>query len=121
MSTRFELDGGAIAFLAASHALPLVSIVVALRTGSTHDPPGKEGLARIVARMLRRGCEGLSAHEIEDTIDRLGGEMSVDTGYASVSIHAQVIGRNLGPFVDLLARLLATPTFPEDEFERLRR
>ena len=31
---------------------------------------------------------------------------------STVAIHAQVIARNLEPFVDLLARLLATPTFP---------
>src|SRR6202041_3248240 len=34
---------------------------------------------------------------------------------------AQVIARNVDPFVELLARMLRTPTFPEPELERLKR
>jgi zinc protease len=118
---RFELDGGALALLEASHAVPLVSIVVALRCGSAVDSPGKEGLARIAMRMLRRGCDGLSSEQIDFRIDALGAEMAVDSSPSTVAIHAQVIARNLDAFVELLARLLATPTFPDAELERLKR
>jgi zinc protease len=118
---RFELDGGALALLEATHALPLVSLVVSLRCGSASDPEGKAGLARIAVRMLRRGCDGLTAEQIDFRIDSLGAEMAVDTAPSTVAIHAQVISRNLSPLVDLLARLMATPTFPIDELERLKR
>ena len=118
---RFDLDGGALALLEASHAVPLVSLVLALRCGSALDPPGKEGLARLTTRMLRRGCEGMNAEQIDFRIDVLGAEMAVDTSPSTVAIHAQVIARNVDAFIDLLAKLLATPTFPEDELARLRR
>jgi zinc protease len=118
---RFELDGGALAMLEASHAVPLVSLVVALRSGSALDPAGKEGLARLTMRMLRRGCEGMISEQIDFRIDALGAEMAVDTSPSTVAIHAQVIARNVDAFFDLLAKLLATPTFPEDELARLRR
>ncbi len=118
---RFDVDGGALALLEPSHDVPLVSLVVALRSGSTADPPGKSGLARIAMRMLRRGCEGLGSERIDFGIDMLGAEMAVDTSHSTVAIHAQVIARNLDAFVDLLARLLAQPTFPEDELQKLKR
>lgn len=118
---RFDLDGGALAMLEPSHAVPLVSMVVSLRSGSALDPAGKEGLARLTMRMLRRGCEGMSSEQIDFRIDALGAEMAVDTSPSTVAIHAQVIARNLDAFIDLLAKLLATPTFPEDELARLRR
>jgi zinc protease len=118
---RFDLAGGGTLLVESHHALPLVSIVIALRTGSAFDPPGKEGVARIAGRMLRRGCAGLKATEIEDAIDRLGGELSVDLSASSLAIHAQVIGRNVEPFIDLVARLLSSPTFPADELGRLLR
>lgn len=118
---RFDLDGGALALLEPSRAIPLVSVVVALRCGSAKDPPGKEGLARIALRMLRRGAEGLTAEQIDFRIDSLGAEMAVDTAASTVGIHAQVIARNTDAFFDLLARLLAAPTFPDDEIERLKR
>jgi zinc protease len=119
--SRFELDGGAVAFLEPTHAVPIVSIVIALRCGSAVDLPGKSGLARIALRMLRRGCEGMTAEQIDFRIDLLGGELAVDASPSSVAMHAQVIARSLDPFIDLLTRLLGTPTFPEDELERLKR
>jgi zinc protease len=118
---RFALEGETVAFLEESHAIPLVSIVIAFRMGSGEDPAGKEGLARLAMRMLRRGTDKKSAKQIEESIDTLGGEMAVDTSVSSVAVHAQVIGRNVEPFVDLLAHLLSSSTFPEDEFSRLRR
>jgi zinc protease len=120
-TARTDLDGGGVLLVEESHALPLVSIVVSLRSGSAFDPIGKEGVARIVGRMLRRGCVGMKAHAIEDAIDRLGGEISIDLTTSSLSVQGQVIGRNLDPFIDLFARLLGTPEFPLDELERLKR
>jgi len=118
---RFEMDGGSVLLLEPSRAIPLVSVVVALRCGSAKDPPGKEGLARLALRMLRRGAEGLTAEQIDFRIDALGAEMAVDTSASTVGIHAQVIARNTDAFFDLLARLLSTPAFPDDEIERLKR
>ncbi len=120
-AARFDLDGGAVALLEESHAVPLVSIAIVFRSGATLDPVGKEGALRVAGRMLRRGCVGMSATAIEDAIDRLGAEFTVDVSHSSVAVHAYVIGRNLEPFVDLMARLLCTPTFPEDELGRLQR
>ena len=118
---RFALDGGALALFEPSHTVPLVSIVLSLRSGSAVEPANKAGLARIAVRMLRRGCEGMTAEQIDFRIDALGAEMAVDTSPSTVAIHAQVIARNVEAFVDLLARLLTTPTFPLDELERLKR
>ncbi len=120
-TTRVDLPGGAVLLVEAAHAVPLVSIAVSFRSGSALDPAGKDGLTRIALRMLRRGCEGMTAEQIDFRIDLLGGEMAVDTSSSTVAIHAQVISRNLDAFVELLARLMAQPTFPDDELQRLKR
>jgi zinc protease len=115
------VDGGAVMYVEEARVIPLVSMAICLRSGSAHDPPGKEGLARITARMLRRGTGGMSAQEVEEAIDRLGAELSYEIAPSTVTLHAQVIRRNAAAFVDLLARLLGKPTFAEDELERLKR
>ncbi len=116
-----DLGGGAKLFVEPSPVVPLVSVVVALRTGAAHDPVGKEGLSRITARMLRRGCQGMSAMDIERAIDRLGAEAGFDVGSSSTAVAGHVLARNLEPFVDLLAKLLSSPTFDEAELARLLR
>lgn len=121
MTIRFELDGGAVGFVESSAAVPLVSLVVSVRSGAIADPEGKDGVCRFAARMLRRGADGMTAQEIEATIDRLGAELALDVGPSTVSLHGQVIRRNVEPFVALIARLLGEPAFAEEEIARLRR
>jgi zinc protease len=118
---RLDLGDGATLLFDEDHTLPLVSITVAMRSGSAHDPAGKEGASRLATRMLRRGAAGMSAKDIEDQIDRLGGELSTDVAPSSSAIEGQVIERNLEPFVDLFAKILGAPGFPEDELTRLKR
>ncbi len=118
---RFDVEGGGLALHEPDPAVPLVSLVISLRSGSAADPEGKSGLARIATRMLRRGSAGLTAEQIDVRIDSLGAELAVDTSPSTVSLQAQVIARNLDPLVDLLAGLLASPPFPEDELGRLKR
>ncbi|HEY1957626.1 MAG TPA: pitrilysin family protein [Polyangiaceae bacterium] len=116
-----ELGAGAKLFVQTSHVLPIVAVVVALRTGAAHDPAGKEGLSRATARMLRRGCEGLDAIAVERSIDALGGEVGFEVAASSTAVSGQVLARNLEPFVDLVAKMIGKPTFAQDEVDRLLR
>ena len=118
---RFTLPGGAVGFVESSNALPLVSISLSVRSGALADPEGKDGLTRITARMMRRGCKGLTSSEIEMAADTLGGEFGFDVGPSTISLHGQVIRRNLEPFIALLVRILGTPSFDPDELARLKR
>ena len=99
--------------------LPLVSFTLALRSGAAHEPEDRSGVARLTARMFRRGADGLTAQQIEEAIDALGGEFAVDVGGSTMALHGTVIRRNLEPFVDLVTRLVGSPTFDETELARL--
>ncbi len=104
-----------------SDALPIVSVAVTFRSGSAHDPPGREGVARVFARMLRRGAHGYTAQQIEEAIDALGAELAADVSVSSTTVHFEVIRRSLDAMVDVVANLLARPTFDERELSRLLR
>lgn len=108
-------------FVETSRALPFASVVVTFRSGSVHDPAGREGLSRVTARMLRRGCEGYSKERIEETIDSLGAEFGADTLMSGTTVSFEVIRRSLGPMSDLVATMLGKPTFADEELGRLLR
>lgn len=118
---RFELPGGGVGFVESATPVPLVTIVVSFRNGGTSDPIGKDGLTRVMARLMRRGCQGMTSEQIDEAVDSLGAELSLEVGPSTTSVHAQVIRRNLEPFCDLLARILGTPTFDAAELGRLLR
>ncbi|MBW2457766.1 MAG: insulinase family protein [Deltaproteobacteria bacterium] len=104
-----------------SRAIPLVSMAVTFRAGAVHDPADRPGLARLTARMLRRGYEGQTAEEIEQAIDRLGGSVSAHVGLGISSVGCEVLVRSAEPMAALMGRLLTTPTFDATELEKLKR
>jgi zinc protease len=110
-----------LTFVETSRALPMVSVAVSFRSGSVHDPAGKEGLSRITARMLRRGCAGYTKERIEET-DRLP-RRRVRRRHPDERHHRLVRGhpplhRSVrGPRRDDARR----PPFPDDELARLLR
>jgi zinc protease len=118
---RDRSEEGPKIYVEESAALPFASIAVAIRSGASSDPAGKEGLTRVMVRMLRRGCKGLRSHEIEEKIDALGAEFSADVSPSVITLHADVITRSLDAIVDLLATMMAEPTFDEVELGRLLR
>lgn len=108
-------------FVETSRALPFVSVVVTFRSGAVHDPAGREGTSRVTARMLRRGCDGYTKERIEETIDSLGAEFGADTLTSGTTASFEVIRRSLEPLADLVATMLARPSFDEGELARLLR
>lgn len=104
-----------------SRALPLIAVSVACRNGALLDPEGKEGLTRLVARLMRRTAAGLDPQQIDVRIDSLGGSLGIDAAHSTVSFHGTVIARSLEPFVDLFADMLCGPGFAEAELGRLKR
>jgi zinc protease len=104
-----------------SRELPLVAVTVAFRVGAVHDPPERAGLARMAARMLRRGFAGMGVEQIDDRIDALGAELGAGVGLGSTTVHVEFLKRSLAGVTELLGQLLTTPSFDPEELGRLRR
>jgi zinc protease len=104
-----------------SRELPLVSVMVGFKVGSVLDPVGKEGLTRLMVRMLRRGAAGMDATTIENHIDRLGADLSEHVGTSTVSFQMEIIRRSFDRGIELFAKLLGSPSFDVVELGKLVR
>ncbi|MDQ3031169.1 MAG: insulinase family protein [Myxococcota bacterium] len=106
---RWKTDRGITVLLEESHAIPLVDVELVIESGALHDPPGKEGLARLAARMLRMGTKRLTAEQADEAIDAMGASVSADVGHSVIRLHASVIRRNLPQLLDLLGSFVSAP------------
>jgi zinc protease len=107
--------------LETSRALPLVSVLVGFKAGSHDEPSGKDGLTRLMARMLRRGAGGLDATQVEAAFDRLGADLGEVAGPTAVTLHLDVIRRSFDRAIDLVATLLGEPALDAAELAKLVR
>ena len=118
---KIKLDNGLIVFLMKYTKLPLVNFRFLLRRGSVYDSPGKEGLARITASLLKKGTSHLNAIEIFNEIDLLGGEIecSADLDY-SIAV-GEFLSKNWDKGFDIFTDIILNPVFDEKEVERKKK
>ena len=118
---RFETEQGVPVLCETSHALPLVDFEVLLRSGSVHDPLGKEGLLRMTWRLARMGTGTLASQEFEEAIARLGARLAIETSTSFVRVHGTVIRKNLREFMSLVAEMLQRPAMRTADLAQVKR
>ncbi len=100
---------------------PTISFRIWLKVGSQDDPPGKEGLAAITARMI--GEASTRANDYEKILDRL---FPLAAGYSARSdtemtiVSARVHKDNLAPFYPLFVQSLISPAFKQQDLDRIK-
>jgi zinc protease len=102
------------------HEQPIVSLRLLVRAGSATDPHDKEGLASLLASLLDQGTTKLSAHQIADQIDSVGGELGAGTSSDLTFASVVVMKDSFGAGLDLLSDVVRHPAFDADEIERQR-
>jgi predicted Zn-dependent peptidase len=115
-----RLPNGALLILAEKHDVPLIAFNAVVRCGGLADAPGKEGVASITVGLLRKGAGQRTAQEISALVDGLGADLSTGAGLEHSYVAGEFMARDQAVMLDLLADLLRRPTFPENEFEKLR-
>ncbi|MCB1008770.1 MAG: insulinase family protein [Acidobacteria bacterium] len=111
---RHELAGGVVAYVVEEHALPLVKIQAAFRTGAFREPDGKSGLAALTATMLRKGgTASLSPEAFDEKADFLAAGISSSAGDLAAIAALDVITPALPEGLDLFFQMLREPRFDE--------
>jgi zinc protease len=104
-----------------SHEQPAVSVRLLVPGGKVFDPADKAGLAQATASLLNQGAAGLSAQQIAEKIDAVGGSLAASASQESAQATVQVTVDQLGLGLQLLADIALRPSFPLEELERWRR
>jgi zinc protease len=118
---RLSLDNGLDVLLMEKHQVPVVEVVLVVRTGAAADPAGKEGLAAMTADMLDEGAGGRDALALADALDFLGAELTTGASWDDSTVRLRVPVERLTQALPLLADVALHPDFPESELGRLRR
>jgi zinc protease len=119
--SRTRLGNGLEVIVAERHALPLVTVRLLIDAGYASDAQGVPGLARLAADMMDEGTTTRSALEISDALQRLGARLDTSSDLDTTVVSLSALKANLGPSLELMADVVVNPSFPEADFQRLRR
>jgi zinc protease len=118
---RRQLENGLEILVVEHHEVPVVDMILVVKTGGEGDPRGKPGVATLTAAMLDEGAGRRTALDIADQEAFLGVQIGTGSGWdqSSVSLHApaSVLDSAMALFADVALR----PTIPTSDLERLRK
>ena len=117
---RFELENGTVLLLSQKPEVPMVSVTAILRGGAVADPPGRGGLANLLASLLEKGAGDRDAAAFAEAVDASGGTLTSRADLETITISGDFLARDAGLMVELLADMLLRPSLDEAELDKLR-
>jgi zinc protease len=101
--------------------LPLISYRLAFNLGDINDPVDATGLTSAMASLLSEGTQDYSSRQLAEKIERLGASISTNSSDDFMIVAASSLSLYRTEILQLLAEIVLTPTFPEDELDLYRR
>ncbi len=96
--------------------LPLISIDIWCKAGSSFEEVDKNGTAHFLEHMIFKGSNKIMPGEFDYKIESLGGLSNASTGYDDVHYHVLVPPTNFKESLALLTNIVCSPNFNPDEF-----
>ena len=117
---RTELPNGIVVLAQPRPGDASVAASISLDAGHASTGETRAGLAAMTGRMLNRGTAKRSFDEFNDVIDGLAATLGTGAGSRSVEVSFHSLTEDLDDVLELAAEIITQPTFPEDEFEKVR-
>lgn len=113
------LPNGLKVYAVSKRTVPYVNISLGFRTGAwTEEKPGTVSLA---AGMLTKGTDKYTERQLAEELETYAISLSGSGGMDSASVNAGCLTEHLDRAVELMASVVRTPTFPDAEFDKLRK
>ena len=121
LAEREILSNNMVLLHAERKALPIVTVVMAVRAGSIVEPSDKAGLAYLTAALLNEGTAKRTSREISEAIEFVGGSLSASAGQDYATISLSVLKKDVDLGFDLLSDMVMNPAFNDDEINRKKK
>lgn len=115
------LPNGLKLLIVEHHELPVADFILLVGSGGTSDPAGKMGVANLTAAMLREGTTTRKSLEIADQMAFLGVNLNTGSNWESSTLSLHTPTAQLDSALALFADLALRPSFPANEFDRLKK
>ncbi len=117
---RWTLANGLRVVALPKRTVPQVVLKLVLPAGAAADPHAHPGAAALVGQLLTEGTAAFTADRLNERLDGLGAALHAGVGHDFAEVEAVFLADTLAEGIALLAEVVARPTFPERETERVR-
>ena len=108
---RFErrsMSNGMEVVVAPVSKLPLVTVLMVIEAGATTDPPERDGVAQLAARLLTEGTARSNGTEFAERLERLGASVEAHADWDVAVARLTVLTEHLDDAMQLFGEMLRT-------------
>ena len=117
---KFKLPNGLRLLIKEDHRLPFVQLRAMLLGGVLAERPANNGVTQLMAKVLVKGSEHRTGHQIAEDIESVGGSIDAYGGNNSFGASIEVLSGDFALGLDVMADLLQRPSFPSEALDRQR-
>ncbi len=119
--SNFKLDNGLPVFFVRKDILPIMSMSLVIDAGSRLDPPGKKGMANLLAMLMDEGAGKYDSLQLSDQFEIIGASFSIHCDQDSLYLSLQVLADEFERGTELFSSVVIDPHLDEKDFEREKR
>ena len=117
---KAELSNGITVIVREVPEVPTVAIRMVFPGGVRYETKENNGIFHFLAAAWTKGTETHSAEGLSDMIEGLGASIGGFSGRNTFGLSGRFLSSNFAKGLDIFAEILLTPTFPQDEVEKLK-
>jgi predicted Zn-dependent peptidase len=118
-----DLPNGLHLMVLEDRRLPRVAFQIIIPgAGGYFDPPAMIGLSSYTAQMMREGTKTMSSQQLSQELETMSASVTVGGNVSGpfATVSGNALTENLPRLLELSADVLVNPSFPADEWERLK-
>jgi zinc protease len=120
--TRSKISNGLkVVMLSKSTRGGTVMASLQIRFGDLASLSGKDATGSMTGALLMRGTKTRTRQQIQDEMVKLNARINVNGGPTGASASIQTTSENLLPAMQLVADILRNPSFPDTEFDQVKK
>ena len=116
-----RLSNGLTVAVAFGNNHPFISLELVIQVGESSSPVELPGLASFTAEMLNRGTVSISAADIEERIEFIGGSLTTTVSLDQTRLSFIFLDEYLDQALDLLSQIVLQPAFSDKEIANVKR
>jgi len=118
-----DLPNGVHLMVLEDHRLPQIAFqIIVPGAGGYYDEPSTIGLANYTAQLMREGTETRNSQQISQELERMAAFVNVGASVSgpNATVSGNAMTENFDRLFALTAEILLAPSFPADEWDRLK-
>ncbi len=117
MISYWSLSNGARLVVEEIPHVRSAAIGIYIGVGSRHEPDGMKGASHFIEHMLFKGTEGLSARDIAEKFEGIGGQLNAFTSKEYTCVYARILDENIDLASDMMFDMVFNSCFYTRDFE----